>query len=382
MIKIIDAYMGYGKSTGIINEIKNNPDKKYIVIVPYLTELERYKNKCGKNFHEPNTKNEDGSKIISLKFLLKNKKNIVSTHACFKSLNKEDLELLKGYTLILDEVLDVINVFDLNKGMLEGMLKTNWLTINKETKLITWQPKIEEELPREYEELRTACGNQNAYLINEKVIIWEYPVEIFKEFNEVKILTYQFKGSIMDIYFKKNNIEYQLEKVDDTKFKKMAKLLINIYKGSMNKDYEKAGSLNKTSYKKLTKEEKEKLATRAKNFFCRNAKTKFKFNAWTSYKNEQNKLKVLSSEKSFIPCNCKGTNEFCEIQSMAYLINLFIPNEIKNYFVKDNYKVSDDEWALNMMIQWIWRSRIRKEESINLYIPSKRMRDLLIKWLG
>lgn len=33
------------------------------------------------------------------------------------------------------------------------------------------------------------------------------------------------------------------------------------------------------------------------------------------------------------------------------------------------------------MVQWIWRSRIRKGENINIYIPSIRMRKLLDAWM-
>ena len=51
---------------------------------------------------------------------------------------------------------------------------------------------------------------------------------------------------------------------------------------------------------------------------------------------------------------------------------------------------NDDLWALQEMLQYIWRSRIRGNESvtsledrkINLYVPSKRMRTLLEQWLN
>ena len=39
-------------------------------------------------------------------------------------------------------------------------------------------------------------------------------------------------------------------------------------------------------------------------------------------------------------------------------------------------------FALSEMLQWIWRSRIRQGESINIYVPSKRMRNLLLDWLN
>lgn len=39
-------------------------------------------------------------------------------------------------------------------------------------------------------------------------------------------------------------------------------------------------------------------------------------------------------------------------------------------------------YALSEMLQWIWRSRIRNGEEINIYVASKRMRGLLIRWMN
>ena len=41
-----------------------------------------------------------------------------------------------------------------------------------------------------------------------------------------------------------------------------------------------------------------------------------------------------------------------------------------------------DAYALSEMIQFICRSRVRRGEPIYCYIPSKRMRELLIDWLN
>ena len=46
------------------------------------------------------------------------------------------------------------------------------------------------------------------------------------------------------------------------------------------------------------------------------------------------------------------------------------------------YPIDDDRFALAEMLQWIWRSRIRKGEEIKLAIISKRMRELFLKWLN
>ena len=44
--------------------------------------------------------------------------------------------------------------------------------------------------------------------------------------------------------------------------------------------------------------------------------------------------------------------------------------------------VEEEKYALSEMIQWIFRSAIRNGESIQIYIPSQRMRQLLIDWLN
>ena len=49
VIKIVDDIMGSGKSTWAINHINQNPDKKFLCIVPLLSECERFKEKTREN---------------------------------------------------------------------------------------------------------------------------------------------------------------------------------------------------------------------------------------------------------------------------------------------------------------------------------------------
>lgn len=46
--------------------------------------------------------------------------------------------------------------------------------------------------------------------------------------------------------------------------------------------------------------------------------------------------------------------------------------------------MNEDLLAVSDLLQWIWRSAIRKHnpEPINIYIPSLRMRTLLYQWLS
>ena len=58
------------------------------------------------------------------------------------------------------------------------------------------------------------------------------------------------------------------------------------------------------------------------------------------------------------------------------------------YFSNRGMKeINKDFYALSILLQWIWRSRIRninddfEQRKIDLYLPSSRMKRLLLEWL-
>lgn len=54
---------------------------------------------------------------------------------------------------------------------------------------------------------------------------------------------------------------------------------------------------------------------------------------------------------------------------------------ILKFFRSKDVKVDENTFALSELIQWIFRSQLRDGKKINIYIPSKRMRNLLENWL-
>lgn len=64
-----------------------------------------------------------------------------------------------------------------------------------------------------------------------------------------------------------------------------------------------------------------------------------------------------------------------------YIVNLFMNVNEKKFYQKHGIEVDEDAYALSIMVQWIWRSAIRDGDDIGLYIPSRRMRNLLINWI-
>ena len=118
------------------------------------------------------------------------------------------------------------------------------------------------------------------------------------------------------------------------------------------------------------------------NYFKRVIKGKSEFNMWTVFDDYMTQCKGKGYSKGYIACNARATNEYKNKTNLAYLCNRFYNPLIKQFFMDKDVQVDEDSWALSELIQWIFRSAIRENNEINLYIPSKRMRDLLIEWLN
>lgn len=106
-INVVDGIMGSGKSSAIINLIQMHkhdyPESHFLIIVPYLTEINHYSKEL-QCFHS--IVNDTLPKKVTLKKLLQNKKDIICTHSLF--LQNPDLinELATDYILVVDEALN------------------------------------------------------------------------------------------------------------------------------------------------------------------------------------------------------------------------------------------------------------------------------------
>ncbi len=425
-ITIVDSIMGSGKTSAMINQLNRNCEKNYIYITPFLSEVERIINKTNFDFKQP--ENHGKGKLDGLHYLLASGENIVSTHALFLKATQETIQLIYegGYTLILDEALDVLH--DYNSIVKEFGNKTitkddvGWLIQEKhitvdENYNVYWNSSTNENF--HYSEIQRLAENHSLRCVD-NILLWEFPYEIFKAFSSIYVLTYQFSNSMLDAFMLMNGLKYQ--KVSAHKFNNSFQLcdynddfesrnsyaeLINIYEGNLNKIGDKT---NAFSVSWLTGcGEKQNQRTNDIKKAIRNYKNHIKASTseimWTTAKkdNFHEKIesvkgfkyihKLTSEEKSlpenefnklkcFVPCNSRATNNFSDRTTLLYLLNRYVQPEYAKYFSKRGYPIDNDQFALNEMLQWIWRSAIRNGEKINIYIPSSRMRNLLYNWLG
>ena len=92
--------------------------------------------------------------------------------------------------------------------------------------------------------------------------------------------------------------------------------------------------------------------------------------------------KIVGYTTRFLSLGTKATNMYANVSVVAFTANLFTHPFIDQLLMKRNVVVDAQKFALSEMIQWIYRSRIRNGESIVVYVPSKRMRNLLERWLN
>lgn len=413
IINVVDAPCGYGKTSWAIQYMNEMPkdSHQFIYITPFLDEVERVKESVtNRKFYEPTACNGE-TKLDDLHRLLGEGKDICTTHALFQMANAETRELLSvnRYTLILDEVMNVIEQINLKKDDLKFLLSAEAITIEEKQnglKYITWNEE-KEHYDTQYNKIKNIALTGNLMYCDNSALIWNFPCEVFSYFQNVFVLTYLFKGQIQKSYFDlykvvyrylsiiKVNEEYEVVPYKDRKKhnKEQLKKLINIYDGHLNEIGRKPYSLSSTWLNDTRNNDLIKvLKNNARNYLMNICKGKAEEVMWTTVKGDEiknskkgkiaNKISPKGYINSFIPMTSRATNEFKNKHILAYLVNRFLNPIQKKFFEQYDVKIDQNTWALSELIQWVWRSRIRDGNEIKIYLPSKRMKDLFVAYLN
>lgn len=206
-VKIVDMIMGAGKTSSAINYInESSEDEKFLFITPYLDEVSRIKEACpDKHFKDPR---EMGTKLNGLKYLANKGENIISTHALFQKFDKEIIDIcrIQNYTLIMDEVTDVIEKYDISKEDFQ-ILQENFVDIDEDSGLLRMKNPNDDYYGKFSEEKRLCELNCLAYYSG-SVMMWLFPIEAFNAFNNIFILTYMFDTQIQRYYYDYYKLPY------------------------------------------------------------------------------------------------------------------------------------------------------------------------------
>jgi len=408
-VKVYDALMGSGKTHNAIERMKSYliEGKQFIFITPFKSEIKRVLEALdNKEVYAPRDMDEFGSDSFEIdtgliqndgsidlnaeptfKYLNKRAqflkmasqgKNIISTHALFMSLNKSDFSQFKDYILILDEVVNPLDIYKIGAKDIDILRKQDLIVINEETGEVNF---IQDEYnDPAFRNVRTLCGKGSVYFLDKYFFVWVFPIEIFKEFKEVQVLTYLFRGSLLSAYFRMYDIEYEIIPKEDKEQLEKVKGLLNVYEGRSNNIFGR-NSFSKTWIENLSKRNARKISDATAYVINKVFGTKSNENAFTTFKDSKDKLSGRGYAKGFIPINARASNDFRHKESMAYLGNRYFNPQYLSFFRAKGIDLDEDIWAVSELIQWVWRGRIRDGREMNLFIPSIRMRTLLKDWL-
>ena len=265
---------------------------------------------------------------------------------------------------------------------------------------IIWNEYNEQPYKGKFDLAKSLCENGNLYRFKDKYTFWIFPPDFLAQFSEVCILTYLWKGSIMDGYVKASGykvhhhtlVDYQLEPhvlINENYLRAIVSEKITIISdsklnaiGDVPKLGRKTCPLSATWYKRQEDNVLKDIHNLIYNYYKNRVSGPAKFSMWTCYSAQRPKLKGAGYSKGFVSCNARATNEHRHRTNLAYMIDLYMVPIVKTFVESRGLKVDQDQYALSALVQWIFRSAIRDGQPITLYIPSERMRGLLMDWLN
>lgn len=452
-VKVIDAPCGTGKTSWAIQEMSQHTETDYIYCTPLLDEIKRIRSACNAaRFREP-IPDECTTKLDDFTELLEERYCVAVTHSTFLNADARTIDAMSSgkYTLILDEVLDVVRPFNdtqivksdisqtINKGDMKMLIEEKLISIGDDG-LVQWIGASYED--SKFSEAERLAKLNRLYYVRDSLLICVFPPEVFTVLDNIYVMTHRFESSMLRAYFELFDIPYELASVkkDDTgeyyvcdydpeidlQFRSKIASLVNI-RGDDEYNFEPEQFRQRTMFSAAWWEDKKRSTTeimkrlskyidsyirsfgaavRNEDIMWTCPKDKIgkipkraRFSKATSLttieREELNKLSAAEKEaklNSFVPCNIKASNLYSKRWVLIYLSSLSYSPVMRGFFVDDNPErikngkepivLDDDEFALSSLIQWMCRSRLRNDEPVELYLPSKRMRKLFIGWLN
>lgn len=400
-VNILDSVMGSGKTTYIFNEINrrvlsdDDGSARFLYVSPFLSEVgdpdkKHVKDRVGRihrecsvaDFKSPTA---SPTKATSLNRLLSQGENVCCTHKLFSDMSEETAELLEseGYEVIIDEAINVVQPFTKIKDGDMKYVKQS-IRINSETLQVEWTALDDGASLFDY--IKKLCHENRLYCYNGKFFIWELPPSILTRAKTVTICTYLFRSSVLHGYMRRHSIPFEYLNVselglasEESKIREATKLIEVV----TNPYIEKLGkfSMTKTGYSNHKTVTLTKMKNMVSNMLQRHLDVKSSELIWTCFKDQQKKLSGRGYSRSWLSCSARATNDYGDRKVGIYLVDRY-PNHTVNMFLQKSGAALDrDLFGLAEMLQWIWRLRIRNNQPIQLVIPSKRMRELLQRWL-
>lgn len=412
-VYILDSIMGSGKTTGIIQYMKDNPTQRYIYVSPMLTEVEERIPTEGAeiNISTPLADTEMGyNKSETFLKMLTAGENISCTHKLFQHVTNQHLVQIrnKNYVLIIDEEFEMISPLsnsdsekDIQQRMISGDLA---LREHGRIEWITDRPLLEGSSDHRVKQLCDTgqlIGSRQSDEGIPSFVLVQLPIELMTSAKKTIILSYMFKGSVMDCFLRLHGFDvvpftdvvvqnrrpseyaHLIELIETPSSKKISNnKRITLSSSGWNKmkqeDYDEISKLI-SNVRKLTKSTMDDLVYcvpstavkgRGKYIKVRGLPAIVEDGEYSEY-----------AKGCWLHRNARATNKYANRSVMVHCLDLHPMQAVKAYLQDEECPVDVNNYALSTLLQWVWRSQIRNNKPIKLLVLSNRMRGLLSDWL-
>lgn len=422
-IELFEGIMGSGKTTAILEYMKENPSKRFLYITPLLSEAEtRVANTDGLDISIPQVSEAYKTKSDHTLALLKEGKNISTTHALYEHLTVSHLALIKeyDYVVIIDEQLPMLKAYkDLSTKDIKGLMD------NKLIDIVDGSVKWVGEAPLEkYSSFKHRCDLERLHTTkrSEYMVTEQLPIRLITSANRVILCTYMFYGNVLERFLSMQGItftpfvEKKLRYVDKGSIRNLITLVGSKTQLKKIKDFNLSYSWYATAKPEDLKEIAKVITNVGKScgalkadlcwsvpkLYTLNGKKTIKprlypANAPKSIVEEDESLTEVESADGiqqlsaaqedadsgcYLPCSSIATNLYRNRTTMIHGINRWPNTVVKAYMQEKGFPLNDDVFALSELVQWVWRSAIRDGKPVNLCILSERMRKRFEAWLA
>ena len=408
VVEVLDRLMGSGKTNAIIKWMEQNPTESYIYVSPLLSEVEEGGRLCRSltnlSFEYPQddlqTKGED------MLDMLRAGCNVACTHSLYLSLTEDHLREIEyhGYIVILDEEVNLINsVKGYTRGDYQWLFDHHHIETDNVTGQVSWVG--DETLPKDnkYYRFKSYCDNNSMYVTKRDnyMMVSQLPISLISCAKRVIILTYMFKGNILDCFLKikgiqtkdftdihlddshKSNIKNLITLIEPPKHLVKMKMSKSWYEDKITSDdiLQIERFIYNVASKSKAKSE-DVLYTHPKERFESDSKRKLLIKPNGYYKKRDGKG---GFNKCWLASSTKATNLYADKWCLIHCYNRYPQTPVEAY-INDygndiGVRLKSEVFALSELLQWVWRSCIRKGEPIVLAIGSARMCRIFKNWL-
>jgi hypothetical protein len=400
-IEVLDALPGCGKTHAIFEYMASDLSRPWLYLSPMKDEIDTRVDKESKKhnmeFYIPR-EGTDSTKTEQVLEFLKEGHNVACTHNLMHRFTRGHIAALRshGYNVVCDETLDLLSGYNMVKDDWDFLKNHGLITVDENTGRLSFQD-IEMGEKARYSDVKLLCdlGCLFSARRSDRMLVTQLSLDLMSVCNRFILISYNYKDSIMDVFLKLHgydSCQLDLGSIklwrDSEDVRKELGLLLKFIETPSTKLVQKKFSLSKSWWSTASKEHKDSV-TKAMVSVKTKTKTHNSKIIFTTPKLAAYRLKPEGyqisfkniSQSSWIACNTRATNDYADRTLVLHSYNLFPNVSVKSYLQDQGLICNDDTYALNMLIQWVFRGCIRDHKPMNICVLSSRMNTIFKDWL-